>query len=104
MKIIAYDHFKPGVIKESINPNLLKEEMTHAWRLQKAGVIREIYSRVDAPGAVIVFECGTVDEVKEYVAAFPLVMAGLIEWTFLPLTAPVPFEILFDTAFASSVK
>jgi hypothetical protein len=100
MKIIAYDHFKPGVAKESIKPNLLKEEMTHAWRLQKAGVIREIYGRVDAPGAVIVFECGTVDEVKEYVAAFPLVKAGLIEWSFLPLTAPIPFEILFDPAVA----
>jgi hypothetical protein len=76
MKIIAYDHFKPGVAKESITPNLLKEEMAYAWRLQKAGVIREIYGGADAPGAVIVFECGTVDEVKEYVAAFPLVKAG----------------------------
>jgi hypothetical protein len=48
MKIIAYDHFKPGVAKESIKPNLLKEEMTYARRLQKAGVIREIYGRADA--------------------------------------------------------
>jgi hypothetical protein len=104
MKIIAYDHFKPGVAKESIKPNLLKEEMTYAWRLQKAGVIREIYGRADAPGAVIVFECGTVDEVKEYVAAFPLVKAGLLEWTFLPLIAPLPFEVLFDPAIARSVK
>ena len=59
-----------------------------------------VYGRADAAGAVIVFECGTVDEVKEYVAAFPLVKAGLIEWSFLPLTAPVPFEILFDPAVA----
>jgi hypothetical protein len=104
MKIIAYDHFKPGVAKESIKPNMLKEEMTHAWRLQKAGVIREIYGRVDAPDAVIVFECGTVDEVKEYVAGLPLVKAGLLEWTFLPLIARLPFEVLFDTAIAKSVK
>lgn len=67
-------------------------------------MIREIYGRADAPGAVIIFECGTIDEVKEYVAAFPLVKAGLFEWTFLPLTAPLPFEILFDTAVAKSVK
>src|ERR1700681_1395145 len=100
MKIIAYDHFKPGVAKESMKPNLLKEEMTYAWRLQKGGVIREIYGRADAPGAVIVCECGTVDEVKGYVAAFPLVKAGLLEWTFLPLIAPLPFEVLFDTAIA----
>ena len=68
MKIIAYNRFKPGFAKESIPLNLLKEEMTHAWRLQKAGVIGEIYGRSDAAGAVIVFECANVDEVKDYVA------------------------------------
>ena len=104
MKIIAYDQFKPGVAKESITLNLLKEEMTYAWRLQKAGVIREIYGRADAPGGVIVFECGTVDEVKDYVAAFPLAKAGFLEWTFLPLIAPLPFEVLFDAAISRSVK
>jgi hypothetical protein len=104
MKIIAYDHFKPGVHKESVKPALLMEEMTHVWQLQKAGVIREIYGRADAPGAVIVFECGTVDDVKNYVAAFPLSKAGFLDWDFLPLIAPVPFEVLFDTAIARSVR
>jgi hypothetical protein len=88
IKIIAYDHFKPGVTKGSIKPELLKEEMTRVWQLQRAGIIREIYGRADAPGAVIVFECGTVDEVKDYVAAFPLSKAGLLDWDFLPLIAP----------------
>ena len=103
MKIIAYDHFKPGVAKGSIKTDLLKEEVIHAWQLQKAGVIREIYGRADAPGAVIVFECGSVDEVKEYVAAFPLSKAGFLEWDFLALTAPLPFEVLFDTAIAGKM-
>lgn len=97
MKIIAYDHFKPGVTKGSVTPDLLKEEMLYAWRLQKAGVIREIYGRADAAGAVIIFECETVDEVKGYVGAFPLSKVGFLEWDFLPLTAPLPFEVLFDT-------
>jgi len=100
MKIIAYDHFRAGTTKEGVKPDLLKQEMVHAWRLQKAGVIREIYGRADAPGAVIVFECGTVDEAKNYTAAFPLSKAGLLEWIFLPVTAPLPFEILFDSAIA----
>ena len=98
MKIIAYDHFRPGVAQESIKPDLLKEEIINVWRLQKAGVIRQIYGRADAPSAVIVFECGTVDEVKDYVAAFPLSKAGFLEWDFLPLIAPLLFEALFDTA------
>ena len=98
MKIIAYDRFRPGVHKESVKPDLLKEEMTHVWELQKAGVIREIYGRADAPGAVIVFECGTVNDVKDYVAAFPLSKAGFLDWNFLALIAPLPLEVLFDTA------
>jgi hypothetical protein len=104
MKIIAYDHFKPGFHKEGVKPDLLKEEMAHAWRLQKAGVIREIYGRADAPGAVIVFECGTVDEVEDYLAAFPLSKAGFLDWEFLPLIAPLPFEVLFDAEIARSVR
>jgi hypothetical protein len=95
MKIIAFDHFKPGVIKASITPALLKEEMSYAWGLQKAGVIREIYGRADAPGAVAVLECGSMDEAKSHVAAFPMSKAGFLEWDFLPLTAPLPFEVLF---------
>ena len=95
MKIIAYDHFKPGVTKAGLTPDLLKEEMAHVWRLLKTGVIREIYGRVDAPGAVIVFECDSMEEVKSSVAAFPLSMAGFLEWDFLPLNAPLLFEVLF---------
>lgn len=95
MKIIAYDHFKPGVAKASVTPDLLKQEMAYAWQLQKAGVIREIYGRTDAPGAVIAFECDTVEDVKRYVAGFPLSKAGLLAWDFIPLTAPLPFEVLF---------
>jgi hypothetical protein len=104
MKIIAYDHFTPGIARGNIKADLLKEEMAHVWGLQKAGVIREIYGRADAPGAVIVFECGTVDEVKEHVAAFPLSKAGFLEWDFLPLIAPFPFEVLFDTSIARTVR
>ena len=40
----------------NIKPDLPKEEVRNVPRLQKAGVIREIYGRADAPGGVIVFE------------------------------------------------
>jgi len=102
MKIIAYDHFRPGVTKRNIS-DLLKQEMAHVWELQKAGVIREIYSRADAPGAVVIFECGTLDEVKEHVAAFPLSKTGLLDWDFLALVAPLPFEVLFEKSLENVV-
>jgi len=95
MKIIAYDRFKPGVTMETIKP-YIKEEVANVFRLWKAGIVRENYARADVSGVVIVFECSSVDEAKSYVADFPLSRAGLLEWEYVPLDAPLPLEFLFD--------
>ena len=95
MKVIAYDRFKPDITPETIKP-YIKEEVSNVWRLWKAGIVRENYARADVPGVVIVFECTSVDEVKRYVADFPLTKAGLLEWDYIPLDAPLPLEFLFD--------
>jgi hypothetical protein len=94
MKIIAYDHILPGASLDKIQP-LLREEVAHAWELWKAGIIRENYSRTDRPGAVIVFECASVEEARGYVNQFPLVKAGLTEFDFIPVGAFTPLETLF---------
>jgi hypothetical protein len=38
----------------------------------------------------------SVDEAGRYIADFPLTRAGLIEWDFIALEAPLPLEFLFD--------
>ena len=96
MKIIAYDRFKPGVGMETIEP-YLRDEVANVWRLWKAGIVRENYARADQSGVVIVFECDDVDEAKRYVADFPLSRAGLLEWDFIPVSAPLPLEFIFDS-------
>ena len=95
MKIIAYDNFKPGITLENLKP-YLREEVSNVWRLWKAGIVRENYARNDVGGVVIVFECADVAEAQRYVADFPLSKAGLIEWQFIALGAPLPLEFLFD--------
>jgi hypothetical protein len=95
MKIIAYDRFQPGVTLETIAP-LLPQEVANVWRLWKAGIVRENYARADQPGVVIVFELDSVAEARRYVAEFPLTRAGYLDWAFIPLTAPLPLESLFD--------
>lgn len=95
MKIIAYDRFKLGVTLETVRP-YLRAEVSNVWRLWKAGIVRENYARVDVAGVVIVFECPDVDTVKRYIADFPLTKAGLIEWDYIALDAPLPLEFLFD--------
>ncbi len=94
MKIIAFDRFKPGITMETIT-HLLPEEVANVWRLWKAGIVRENYARLDAPGVVIVFECENVDEAKRYVADFPMSKAGYLEWDYIPVGLPLPIESLF---------
>jgi hypothetical protein len=74
----------------------LQEEVSNVWRLWKGGIVRENYARADQPGVVIVFECDTVETARRYVADFPLSKAGLLEWEFIALDAPLPLEFLFD--------
>ena len=95
MKIIAFDRFKPGVTLDTVKP-YLTEEVSNVWRLWKAGIVRENYARADQPGVVIMFECDTVETARRYVADFPLSKAGLLEWDFIALDAPLPLEFLFD--------
>jgi hypothetical protein len=97
MKIIAFDIFRPGVTLDDLRP-YLRDEVSNVWRLWKAGIVRENYARADVGGVVIVFECADVDEVKRHIANFPLTKAGLIEWQYIALGAPLPLEFLFDPA------
>ena len=95
MKIIAFDGFKPGVTLDTLRP-YLRDEVSNVWRLWKAGIVRENYARADVGGVVIVFECKNVEEAKRFTDDFPLSKAGLIEWDFIALDAPLPLEFLFD--------
>jgi hypothetical protein len=95
VKIIAYDRFKPGVTMDTVKP-YLSHEVSNVWRLWKGGIVRENYARADQPGVVIVFECDTVEMARRYVEDFPLSKAGLLEWEFIALDAPLPLEFLFD--------
>jgi hypothetical protein len=95
LKVIVFDRFKPGVTLETINP-YLPEEVANVWRLWKAGIVRENYARADEPGVVIVFEVDSVEDAQKYVADFPLTKAGYLEWTFVPVQAPLPLEALMD--------
>jgi hypothetical protein len=95
MKIIAFDQFKPGVTLKTVEP-YLRDEVSNVWRLWKAGVVRENYARTDEPGVVIVFECETVEDARRYVDDFPLSKAGLLEWGFIAVGAPLPLEYLYD--------
>ena len=97
MKIIAYDNFKTGVTLDDLRP-YLKDEVSNVWRLWKAGIVRENYARADVGGVVIVFELDSLEQAKRYIEDFPLSRAGLLEWHYIALDAPLPLEFLFDAS------
>jgi hypothetical protein len=94
MRVFTYDRFKPGVTMDTIAP-YLPEEVAVVWRLWRAGIVRENYARADEPGVAIVFEVDSVEQAQRYTDDFPLTKAGLLEWVFVPLMAPLPLESLF---------
>ena len=102
MKVIAYDRFRPGVTMDTIRP-MLPDEVAHAWRLWKRGIVRENYSRVDEPGVVLIFEAENAEAARGLLADFPLSKAGYLEWTCIPVTVPFPLESLFSTEAVARV-
>jgi len=94
MKILAMDTILPGVTLEKIHP-YLREEAAAAWKHYTDGMVREIYFRLDHPGAVMVLECESVEEARKMTDELPLVRADLIRFEFIPLGPFLPFAELF---------
>lgn len=94
MKILALEKEVPGVKAEQFRP-YLKAEAGRAWGLYQAGVFRELYFRQDRPEAVLILECGTLEEAHKMLGSLPLVKEGLIVFELIPLRAYPGFARLF---------
>jgi hypothetical protein len=94
MKILAIEKEKPGVTAEEFKPHL-KTEAVKVWEMYQAGVIRELYFRVDWPGVVLMLECADAEEAKAALGTLPLVKEGLIGFDVIPLRAYPGFARLF---------
>lgn len=63
----------------------LEAEAKMALKMLADDFIREIYSRTDGQGAVLVIEAGSADEVTSRLGELPLVKAGLISFEIYPV-------------------
>jgi muconolactone delta-isomerase len=95
MRVLAIERPVPGVAAGQFTPDVLTAEARHAWELQQAGTIREIYFRADETSAVVVLECRDAADARRILATFPLVAAGLIDFEVIPLAAYPGFARLF---------
>ncbi len=94
MKILAIEKEIPDTKPEQCAPHL-KSEAARVWEMHKSGQLREIYFRGDRSEAVLILECGDVEEAEVLLDSLPLVQAGLIRFEVIPLVPYPGFERLF---------
>ena len=58
---------------------LLEDEAEHVRSLYLEGSIRAIWRRNDEPGAILIFEANTQDQVEQIMASLPLARRGMLE-------------------------
>ncbi len=95
MKLLAIDHMLPGATPELIRQHLLAEAR-HVWELHSAGIVREVYSRADRPGTVLMLEAHDEEDARRVLESFPLARAGLVAFDIVPLAAFRSLELLFE--------
>lgn len=66
---------------------LIDAERERVRELYRDGVVRSIWSRKDAPGAVMLLECADEAAAHAAVNSLPLAQRGMLEVQILPLSA-----------------
>ncbi len=87
MKILAMECETEHADWSGAQP-LLADEARHVYDLYLKNVVREIYF-TEAHEAVLILECGSVDEAQQLLDALPLVKSGLIRFE---LTRLLPYD------------
>ena len=72
----------------AFTPELIAQETARIKVLYAAGILRQIWKRVDIPGATILWEAASKAEVDAAIASLPIFQAGLLE-----IVALLPLEL-----------
>ncbi len=78
MKVVAICHRRGEYAPSDFTP-YLEAEALQALRLFAVEKIREIYSRTDGKGAIIVLEARDEAEARAFLETLPLVQKGMLE-------------------------
>ncbi|MDH3739423.1 MAG: YciI family protein [Alphaproteobacteria bacterium] len=86
MKIVIVNHRSEDHGPDDFAP-YLTPEAKKAFELMDDGFIRELYSRQDGNGAVLIVEAENEDDARARMADLPLVKAGLLRCEYYPVKA-----------------
>src|ERR1700761_2866178 len=71
---------------EAFTPELIARERAQVRELNDSGKLCHIWVRDDLPGAVIIWEASTEDDLRASIATLPLFQAGMLDIvTIVPL-------------------
>ena len=79
MKCVAIATRNPDFAPDEFEPHL-PDETRQAIQLYSEGKIREIYSRADGKGAVLIIEAEDEEEARNFTNTLPLVKLGMISF------------------------
>lgn len=103
MKILCLLEMTRSRKIEDFGPYQAPEEQ-RVWELYRSSVIREMYFRSDAVGAVLVLETTDVAEAEAVIGSLPMVKGGLFDIKLLSLNPFTPLEILFASQHDNSAR
>lgn len=84
MKIFVVAHRSEKHSPEDFAP-LLEAETRKAFQLMAENVLREIYSRADGKGAVLVLEAESAEEARRRLSELPLAQKGMLRFDVYPV-------------------
>ncbi len=97
MKILVLPKRRDGVPVETMQPHFVAE-IQAVWDLYTQGVVRELYTRADQPGAAILtVESPSVEEAQKNLARLPLVEMNMLDLDFIPLAPFTNLSRLFQS-------
>jgi hypothetical protein len=97
MKILVLPRRREGVPLEAMQPHFTAEVQA-VWDLYAQGVVRELFTRADQPGAAILtIESPSVEEAKQALAKLPLVAMNMLDLDFIPLAPFTNLSRLFQS-------
>jgi hypothetical protein len=79
MKVVVVASRKEDAKPEEFAPHL-EEEANTALRMYRDEFVREIYSRTDGKGAILVLEADDEEHAKRLVGELPLAKVGLLNF------------------------
>src|SRR5262245_1283644 len=93
MKVLCISKWAKALSPEERDA-ILPKEVPATLKLYLAGVIEQMWFKLDAPGVVFLVNAESIDAAKTHVHGLPMGQAGLMDFDFIPVGPLAPLGML----------